>query len=79
MFWRDGKTIKNLEYWLSYSYIDTKRDYKNFPTTATPSFVADHSLSLVTKYFITDWRSQIGFTNSFSSGRPTIILMKPNS
>jgi hypothetical protein len=70
IFWRDGKTIKNLEYWLSYSYIDTKRDYKNFPTAATPTFVADHSLSLVTKYFISDWRSQIGFTNSFSSGRP---------
>ena len=70
IFWRDGKTIKNLEYWLSYSYIDTERDYKNFPTTATPNFVADHSLSIVTKYFITDWRSQIGFTNSFSSGRP---------
>ncbi|MBU0940524.1 MAG: TonB-dependent receptor [Bacteroidetes bacterium] len=70
IFWRDGKTIKNLEYWLSYSYIDTERDYKNFPTAATPNFVADHSLSIVTKYFITDWRSQIGFTNSFSSGRP---------
>lgn len=70
VFWRDGKTIKNLEYWLSYSYIDTKRDYKNFPTAVTPSFVANHTLSLVTKYFITDWRSQVGFTNSFSSGRP---------
>lgn len=70
LFWRDGKTIKNLEYWISYSYIDTKRDYKNFPIAATPSFVADHSLSIVTKYWISDWRSQIGFTNSFSSGRP---------
>lgn len=70
LFWRDGKSIKNLEYWISYSYIDTERDYRNYPTTATPSFVADHSLSIVTKYFITDWRSQIGFTNSFSSGRP---------
>ncbi|WP_367768541.1 TonB-dependent receptor [Flavobacterium sp. WC2421] len=70
LFWRDGKTIKNLEYWISYSYIDTKRDYKNFPVAATPSFVADHSLSIVTKYWISDWRSQIGFTNSFSSGRP---------
>ncbi|MEZ7504047.1 TonB-dependent receptor domain-containing protein [Flavobacterium sp. Arc2] len=70
LFWRDGKSIKNLEYWVSYSYIDTERDYKNYPTTATPSFVADHSLSVVTKYFITDWRSQVGFTNSFSSGRP---------
>ncbi|NGY38348.1 TonB-dependent receptor [Flavobacterium sp. XN-5] len=70
LFWRDGKTIKNLEYWISYSYIDTKRDYKNYPTPVTPSFVSDHSLSVVTKYFITDWRSQVGFTNSFSSGRP---------
>jgi len=28
LFWRDGKSIKNLEYWISYSYIDSKRDYK---------------------------------------------------
>ncbi len=70
LFWRDGKNIKNLEYWLSYSYIDTKRDYQNFPKEATPSFVADHTLSLVTKYWINDWRSQIGATYSFSSGRP---------
>ncbi|TDD77475.1 TonB-dependent receptor [Flavobacterium caseinilyticum] len=70
LFWRDGKSIKNLEYWVSYSYIDTERDYKNFSSQVTPSFVADHSLSIVTKYFITDWKSQIGFTNSYSSGRP---------
>jgi hypothetical protein len=70
LFWRDGKSFKNLEYWISYSYIDTRRDYKNYPTAVTPNFVADHSLSVVTKYFITDWRSQVGFTNSLSSGRP---------
>ena len=70
LFWRDSKLIKNLEYWVSYSYIDTKRQYKNFPTEVTPSFVANHSLSLVTKYWIEGWKSQIGFTNSFSSGRP---------
>lgn len=70
LFWRDGKTFKNLEYWVSYSYIDTKRDYRNFPIQATPSFVADNSLSIVTKYWINDWKSQIGFTNMYSSGRP---------
>ena len=70
LFWRDIKNIKNLEYWISYSYIDTKRDYQNFPKQATPSFVADHTLSLVTKYWIQDWRSQIGATYTFSSGRP---------
>jgi hypothetical protein len=70
LFWRDGKSIKNLEYWVSYSYIDTERDYRNFPTAVTPHFVADQSLSLVTKYWINDWKSQVGFTNSFSTGRP---------
>ena len=70
LFWRDGKSFKNLEYWVSYSYIDTERDYKNFSSQVTPSFVADHSLSIVTKYWINDWKSQIGFTNAYSSGRP---------
>ncbi len=70
LFWRDSNLIKNLEYWISYSYIDSERDYKNFPTMATPSFIADQSLSVVTKYFITDWKSQVSLTNSYSSGRP---------
>ena len=70
LFWRDGTTFKNLEYWISYSYIDSERDYKNFPVQATPSFIASNSLSVVTKYWISDWKSQIGFTNSFSTGRP---------
>ena len=70
VFWRDGNSIKYLEYWISYSYIDTKRDYQNFSSEVTPSFVATHSLSLVTKYWISDWKSQVGFTQQFSSGRP---------
>jgi hypothetical protein len=69
-FWRDGNSVKNLEYWISYSYIDTQRNYQNFPTEVTPSFVANHSASIVTKYWISDWKSQIGFTHQFSSGRP---------
>jgi membrane-bound inhibitor of C-type lysozyme len=70
VFWRDGNSIKNLEYWISYSYIDTKRDYQNYTATVTPSFVASHSLSVVTKYWISDWKSQVGFTHQFSTGRP---------
>ena len=70
VFWRDGNSIKYLEYWISYSYIDTKRDYKNYKDEVTPNFVATHSLSLVTKYWINDWKSQVGFTHQFSSGRP---------
>ena len=70
IFWRDNKSIKNIEYWVSYSYIDTQRDYKNFPTEATPNFVANQSLSLVGKWWIDKWKSQLSITNSFSTGRP---------
>jgi hypothetical protein len=70
LFWRDSNLYKNLEYWISYSYIDSERNYKNFPTMATPNFIANHSLSVVAKYLITDWKSQVSLTNSYSSGRP---------
>lgn len=70
LFWRDGRTFKNLEYWISYSYIDTKRNYRDYPYAVTPNFVADHSLSVVGKYWINRWRSQVGLTNSFTTGRP---------
>ena len=37
-FWRDKKTIKNVDYWISYSYLDTKRDFLNYPFAIEPSF-----------------------------------------
>lgn len=70
IFWRDNKSIKYLEYWFSYSYIDTRRDYKDYEAQVTPSFVAKHNVSLVTKYWINDWKSQVGLAHSFNSGRP---------
>ncbi len=70
VFWRDNKSIKNLDYWVSYSYLNTKRDYLNFEAKATPNFAPNHNLSLVTKYWIEDWRSQVGASYTFASGRP---------
>lgn len=70
LFWRDGSSFKNLEYWISYSYINSERDYKNFPAKATPDFIADNSFSFVTKYWIESMRSQVGFAHNYSSGRP---------
>lgn len=69
-FWRDNKTVKNLQYWVSYSFIDTERLYRNFPKQATPPFVAQHTASLVTKYWVQNWRSQLGFSHTFHTGRP---------
>jgi hypothetical protein len=70
LFWRDGKTFKETDYWISYSYIDSKRDYKNFPTSANPSFIAKHTASIVTKHWIDKLTSQVGFSYTVNSGRP---------
>lgn len=69
LFWRDNKNIKNVDYWISYSFLDTKRDYKNYPYAAQPSFVNRHNLSVVGKYWIEDLKSQVGFSYGFASGR----------
>lgn len=69
IFWRQNGKIKNTDYWVSYSYLDTERDYRNYPTAARPNFASKHNLSIVTKHWIADWTSQIGFSYQFASGR----------
>src|SRR5690606_14431413 len=69
-FWRDNRSIERLDYWISYSYLDTERDYLDFPTKATPSFASKHNFSIVGKYFMPKLKSQVGATWSFTSGRP---------
>lgn len=69
-FWRDKKTIKNLDYWISYSYLDTKRDFLNFPFAITPNFAARHTASLVAKKFVQKLKMNFNGAYNFSSGRP---------
>jgi len=69
LFWRDSKTIKNIDYWVSYSYLDTKRKYRNYPMEAQPNFANTHNLSVVGKYWISDWKSQVGFSYAYATGR----------
>jgi hypothetical protein len=69
-FWRDKKTIKNFDYWISYSYLDTKRDFLNFPFAITPNFAAKHTASLVTKKFVQKWKMNLNAAYNFASGRP---------
>ena len=76
IFWRDSRSVNNLDYWISYSYLDTERLYLDFPEAAAPSFTSNHNASIVTKYFVTPIRTQVGFTYSFASGRPYTNLNK---
>jgi hypothetical protein len=68
-FWRDKKTIKALDYWISYSYLDTKRDFLNFPYAITPNFAAKHTSSLVVKKFVQKWKLNINWAYNYASGR----------
>ena len=70
LFWRDKKTFKNVDYWVSYSYLDTKRDFNNYPMQLQPTFAANHTASLVVKRFVTEWKTGFNFTYSYATGRP---------
>ncbi|MGF7231825.1 TonB-dependent receptor [Arachidicoccus sp.] len=78
IFWRDKKTFKNFEYWVSYSYLDTKRDYLNYSETLQPDYATPHTFSVVGKKFFQKLKTQVNLTYSFATGRPYYHFM-PNS
>lgn len=69
-FWRDKKTFNDFDYWISYSYLDTKRDFTNFPYAIQPNFAAKHTASLVMKKFVTKWKTGFNMSYTYASGRP---------
>jgi len=70
VFWRDRKSIKNVDYWISYSYLDTKRNYLNYPSRVQPDFAANHTASVVYKHFFPKLSTNLGLTYTFATGRP---------
>jgi hypothetical protein len=70
LFWRDRKTIKNVDYWISYSFLDTKRDFLNYPTELQPSFAAKHTFNVVAKKFVSSLKTNFNANYTFASGRP---------
>jgi len=79
IFWRDKKSIKNIDYWISYSYLDTKRDFLNYPTQMQPTFATPHTFNLVTKTFVTKWKTGFNATYTFATGRPYYDIAFINS
>jgi hypothetical protein len=76
LFWRDRKTIRDGEYWISYSYINARRDYHNYPYEAVPDFASRHNLTLVYKHWFSRLRSMLGGTYRIASPR---FYNNPNS
>ena len=69
-FWRDQKTIKNFDYWVTYSYVDSKRLFQQFQESATPTFISNHNISLITKKWFEKIQTSFNMTYAFTSGRP---------
>ncbi len=70
IFWRDRQTFDLTDYWISYSYLDTKRDYRNYPKLAQPTFATPHTFSVVVKRWVPQIASSVGVTYSYATGRP---------
>jgi hypothetical protein len=69
IFWRDKKSIKYGDYWISYSYLDTKRNYRNYPTEAIPGFASKHNIAMVYKHWFGSLRSYASGNFKYSSPR----------
>lgn len=74
-FWRDKTAFKAFDYWVSYSYLDTKREYLRYPERMRPSFAAEHTLSVVAKKWVSAISSSVNLTYTFATGRPYFNLM----
>ena len=79
IFWRDKKTLKNVDYWISYSYLDTKRDFLNFPSAIQPSFATNHTASFVFKRFVLPWKTGFNLSYNFATGRPYYNIAYDNT
>lgn len=79
VFWRDRKTIKGVDYWVSYSFLDTKRNYLNFPILAQPNFAANHTGSIVIKKFWVKKMFGINWSWNWATGRPYYNPNRPDS
>ncbi|KEY18078.1 TonB-dependent receptor [Kaistella antarctica] len=79
VFWRDKKSIKNIDYWISYSYLDSKRNFQNYDQRLFPSFASKHTLSFVAKKFVTDWKTGFNLSYTYASGRPFYNFQTDNN
>lgn len=68
LFFRDRQTLKNTDYWVTYSFVYSKRSFEHFTTQVQPGFAPKHNLSVVVKHFVTGLKSQLGASLSVNDG-----------
>lgn len=70
LFFRSKSAIKDADFWVSYSLLDTRRLFRNYTEESVPSFASTHNASFIYKHFVSSLRSQVGASFSVASGRP---------
>lgn len=78
LFWRDKKTFNNIDYWISYSFLDSKRDFMNYPFSLKPNFASEHTISAVAKKFVTQWKTGFNLSYTYAKGRPYYDIASKN-
>lgn len=70
LFFRDRKTLSWGDFWISYSFLDTRRLHRAYPEKAMPEFAALHNASFVFKYFFSKQQISANLSYTFQTGRP---------
>ena len=70
LFFRDRKSVKNADFWVSYSYNTAERLRDGLVERAPVTFAAKHNVALVAKRFFQKPGLGISATYQFHSGRP---------
>jgi len=78
LFWRDKKTFENFDYWISYSFLDSKRDFMNYPVSLKPNFASEHTISAVAKRFVPKWKTGFNLSYTYAKGRPYYDIATQN-
>jgi len=79
LFYRDKKSLKNVDFWVSYSWLDTKRKFEWYPLEAQPTYAANHVATLVAKKYFAKLRTSLGMTYNYATGRPYYNPNRPES
>lgn len=76
--YRDKSTIPGIDLTMTYSYINSKRKFLDYPTFATPDFIATNTASLVVKKYFSKLDFILTPSYTFATGRPYYNPINPS-
>ncbi|EAZ81948.1 TonB-dependent receptor [Algoriphagus machipongonensis] len=68
VFYRDSRSIKNTDFWVTYSFVDSERQFDQYSTQVQPAFAPKHNFSVVAKHMFQNLKSQLGMSYSMNDG-----------